>query len=92
MLQTARFLETPNGPIVVVDVPRQMLRDEVAATRLRHRLSRALGELPVLLRCKTESSVAFNSDPNLQRYAVDPMMDGQPVVRIDLEPSLREAA
>jgi hypothetical protein len=92
MLQTARFLETPNGPIVVVDLPRQMLKDEASATRLRRRLSRALGEMPVVLRCKTDGSVAFNSDLNLQRYAVDPMMDALPAVRIELEPSLREAA
>lgn len=89
---TVRFIETHNGPIVVVDTPPQLLMDEVAATRLRKRLSRTLGDIPVLLHCRIGSSISCNGDPNLQRYAVDPMIEAQPVVGIDLEPSLQNAA
>ncbi len=89
---TVRFIETPNGPIVISDTPPQLLMDEIAATRLRKRLCRNLGDIPVLLRCRIGSSISFNGDPNLQRYAVDPVIDVLPVVGIDLEPSPREAA
>ena len=92
LIQTVRFIHTPNGPIVVADTPPQLLMDEVSATRLRERLSRTLGEIPVLLRCKIGNSLTFSGDPNLQRYAVGSMIDALPAVRIDLEPSLQEAA
>lgn len=92
MLTTVRFIETPNGPIVVADTPPQLLIDDISATRLRKRLSRTLGEIPVLLRCRIGNSLSFNGDPNLQRHALDPMLDALPVVRIDLDPSLQEAA
>jgi hypothetical protein len=82
----------PQGPIVVADIPPQLLMDEPAATRLRWRLSRALGEIPVLLRCGIGNSLSFSGDPNLQRYAVGPMIDALPAVRINLGPPLREAA
>ena len=92
MQTTVRFIETPTGPIVVADIPPRLLMDEPTATRLRGRLSRTLGEIPVLLRCRIGSSVSFNGDPSLQRYAVGPMIDAQPAVRIGLDPSLQEAA
>jgi hypothetical protein len=92
MQTTLRFIETPNGPIAVADITPQLLIDEVAATRLRERLTRTLGEIPVLLRCRIGKSLSFSGDPNLQRYAVDPMIDVLPAVRIDLDPSLQEAA
>ena len=92
MMQTIRFIETPNGPIAVVETPRHLLADEISATRLRTRLSRTLGDIPVLLRCRTGSSFAFNGPPYLQRYAVDPMFDALPAVDICLRSSLEEAA
>jgi hypothetical protein len=91
-LQSVRFIETPNGPVVVADTEPQLMMDDVAARRLRTRLSRALGNAPVLLRCQIGSSVSFNGDPGLQRHAVDPMVDAMPSVGIELDPPLREVA
>lgn len=92
MMQTIRFIETPNGPTAVAEAPRDLLADVISATRLRMRLSRTLGDIPVLLRCKSGDSFIFNGPPYLQRYAVDPMFDALPAVGICLESSLEEAA
>lgn len=91
-MQTIRFIETPNGPIAVAEVPRELLADAIAATRLRMRLSRTLGDIPVLLRCKSGNSFTFDGPPHLQRYAVDPMLDALPAVGFCIEASREEAA
>ncbi len=92
MLTNVRFVETPNGPVVIADVGALVLLDEIGARRLRQRLSRGLGNARVLLRCPLNNSIAFSGDPNLRRYAVDPVVDSLPVVGIDLEPQWSEAA
>ena len=87
-MHSVRFLDTPNGPIVIADVSPQQLRDEISARLLRKSLSRTLGGAPVLLRCHAGNTFAFSGDPNLQRYAVDPMLEVLPTVEIYLEPGL----
>lgn len=92
MPQAVRFVDTPNGPIVVVDVEPLLLMDEVSARQHRRSLSRALGNISVLLRCRIGSSVLSNGDLDLQRYATDPYVDIFPLVMVDLEAPIQEAA
>jgi hypothetical protein len=92
MLQAVRFVETPNGHVVLADAEPQLMMREPAARTVRLRLSRALGNMPVLLRCQVGSSMSFNGDPGLQRFAVDPMNESIPVVWVELDPPLREVA
>jgi hypothetical protein len=91
-MQIARFVDAPSGLGVIADVDRRLLTDEIAARRLRNRLSQTLGGVPVLLRCRTGDSFAFDGDLGLRRYAADPMLDLLPAVGIDLEPPVDQAA
>ena len=92
MHQTARFVDTPNGPIVVVDVDPLLLFDEVAADRYRRKVSRTLGGCQTLLRCQVGSGFLINGEQNLRRFAVDPIVDTLPAVDIDFVPDTRKAA
>jgi len=92
MQQIVRFVDTPNGPLVVADAEPALLMNEVSARRLRRDLSRALGETPVLLRCQIGSSWSFAGDPSLCRYAVDPLLETLPRVSLDIEPPPQRAA
>ena len=85
-----RFIDTPDVPIVVVEVAPSVLEDEVGAKRLCKLLSRALGDLPVLLRSTGEQAVRFEGPSHLSRYALDPVVDAYPVVSIEV--SFWEAA
>jgi hypothetical protein len=88
----ARFMDTPTGTLVVVDMTPGLLTDEIASRRFRLTLSRALGDISVILRSRVGESLQFSCDPSLRRYAVDPMVDALPVVGVDLHPPLSEAA
>ena len=88
----ARFIDGPNGPIVVVDVEPQQLADDLAAARFRSDASRALGGAPVLLRCQLGETLAVSGEPHLYRYGVDPVVDVLPVVSLNLESVTAAAA
>jgi hypothetical protein len=92
MQQIVRFIDTPNGPIVVADAEPKVLGDEIYARKLRQSLCRALGNIPVLLRSQAGGSFSFNGDASLRRYAVDPTVDAMPAVGVDLDPPTRKAA
>jgi hypothetical protein len=85
-----RFIDTPEVPIVVVDVEPSVLADEVGAKRLCKLLGRTLGDLPVLLRSSCEQTVRLEGPSHLSRYALDPVIDAYPVVSIQV--SFWEAA
>jgi hypothetical protein len=88
----ARFISTPNGPVVIANVCPELLRDQASATRLARSLSRSLGELPVVLRDRHGKICAIDRDGVGRRYAFDPLLASLPTVGIILEPGLREAA
>jgi hypothetical protein len=92
MTLSLSFFETPNGPLAVVHVQPQQLADEITATRLRRSLSRSLGGLPVILRCRIASSVSFSADDHLRGYAVDPVIDCLPVMSLSHGLDLASAA
>jgi hypothetical protein len=87
-----RFIDSPNGPIVVQDVAREVLQDEVKSTRIRRLLSRSLGGAPVLLRCVDEVAMSFSGDPALHRYGLGASIDAMPLVGIDLDAPFPQAA
>lgn len=91
-MQIVRFVDAPGGLGVIADVDQRVLMDEIAARRLRNRLSQTFGGVAVLLRCRTVDSFAFDGDLGLQRYAADPMLDLLPAVGIDFEPPVDQAA
>jgi hypothetical protein len=88
----ARFISTPNGPVVIANVGSELLRDKAGAARLRRSLSHSLGELPVVLRDREGNIYAVDRDGVGRRYAFDPLLESLPSVGIVLEPGLREAA
>lgn len=79
-----RFIDTPEVPIVVVEVNASVLEDEVGAKRLCRSLGRTLGDLPVLLRSTDRQTVRFEGPSHLSRYALDPVVDAYPVLSIEL--------
>jgi hypothetical protein len=91
MYLAARFISTPNEPIVIANASPEVLRDSAGAARLRRSLSRALADLPVALRNRQDNVYAIDGDEAAMRYAFDPMLDTLPVVGIVLEPRLRMA-
>jgi hypothetical protein len=91
-MQRSCFVETPNTPILVVDIEPQLMMNELSATKLRKRLSGRLGGMPVLLRCQIGDSFWFNGERNLWRYAVDPIVDVLPSVAVNVDFLLDEAA
>jgi hypothetical protein len=87
-----RFVETPNTPILVVDIEPQLMMNELSMTKLGRRLSARLGGMPVVLRCQIGGSFWFSGERSLWRYAIDPVVDVLPPVAIDLDSLLGEAA
>jgi hypothetical protein len=91
--QLVRFVPSPNGPIVVADVRPGVIGDELAGRRLRIQLGRALGDVPVILRCRHNgASFSLDGERNLWSYAVHPTIDLLPAVGIDLNPPATHAA
>ena len=92
MLHRASFLETGDRPIVIIHVTHQQLLDEVACLRLRRNLRRALGGLEVILRCRSPHGIRFHADEHLRHHAMDPEIDTLPVVTLDLDGVVVQAA
>jgi hypothetical protein len=91
-MSDTRYVETPNATILIVDIEPQLMMDELSATKVRKRLSRTRGGMPVLLRCEIGGAFFFNGDRGLWRYGIDPVVDALPSVLIDLDSLLDEAA
>jgi hypothetical protein len=91
MYLEARFISTPNEPIVIANASPELLRDTAGAAQLRRSLSRSLGELPVVLRYRQGNIYAIDGDEIGRRYAFDPLLESLPVVGIVLEPRLPSA-
>jgi hypothetical protein len=92
MYLEARFISTPNEPIAIVNASPEVLRDTEGAAQLRRSLSRALGQLPVVLRYRQGNVYAIDGDEIGRRYAFDPLVESLPVVGIVLAPRLRKVA
>ncbi len=92
MYLEARFISTPNEPIVIANASPEVLRDSASSARLHRSLSRSLADLPVALRYRQGNVYAIDGDETAMRYAFDPLLDNLPVVGIVLEPRLRKAA
>jgi hypothetical protein len=92
MYLEARFIPTPNEPLVIASVRPELLRDSAASARLRRSLSRSLADLPVALRYRQGNAYAIDGDEPATRYAFDPLLDTLPVIGIVLEPPVRRAA
>jgi hypothetical protein len=92
MKQSIRFLETPNGTVVVADVDPLVVMDKPSAERLCKELAAKLGNLPVILRCMLGDSVTWHCDEYLRRYTLDPLLDYLPVVEIHIGGPLADAA
>jgi hypothetical protein len=82
----ARFIESPNGPVVVADAQPQVLMDQKLAVSLCNRLSTTLGGMPALLRCRLGDTFVLSGSEHLRHYGVDPILEALPLVRIDIEP------
>lgn len=91
-MQLVRFIETPNGPVLIAEAEQSVVLDDRSSRKLRTTLSVALGGIPVLLRCRIGTSVTLTGEPHLKRYAADPAVDLLPPVGIDLAPLLDRAA
>lgn len=72
------FLSTPNGPIVIVHVEPPQLVDERRAARERARISRLLGDLPVIMRCSLGGHSLLSGDEHLHHYAISAEADTLP--------------
>lgn len=92
MYLEARFLPTPNEPLVIANASPEVLRDRVSSSQLRRTLSRTLAGLPVALRYRQENVYAIDGDQAAVRYAFDPALEALPAVGIVLEPRLHKAA
>lgn len=85
-----RFIESPNGPVVIADAQPQVLLDEKLATRVRKHLSTTLGGMPALLRCRLGDTFVLSGGKHLHRYGVDPILEALPLVRISIESDATE--
>jgi hypothetical protein len=85
------FLETCDAPVGILHVhPRDLLNTAEAARTLA-RVRCLLGGMEVVQRARVGEQVFFGGDQRLYRYAVDPLVDTLPIVRLESWPALEAA-
>jgi hypothetical protein len=85
------FPSTPNGPFAIVHAEPGQMVDSAAAGRLRRDVSRLLGEIPIVVRCRRAGGIVLEGPEHLHRYAGSEA-DFLPVVLVDPVPGLRRVA
>jgi hypothetical protein len=78
------FLETCDGPVAIVHARPHDLADADEADRACRRLSRALGDLPVVARCAEGNALLFGGPMHLRRHAADPTVDALPIIEVTI--------
>jgi hypothetical protein len=85
---TLSFLPTPNVPIVVIHAESQQMADDVHAAHERAVLSRPLGGLQVVMRCRPGDHVSVSGDEHLRVHAISREVDTLPRLTIVPAPTL----
>ena len=85
------FVETCDAPVGILHVYPRDLLNTASAARTRAHVRSLLGGLDVVQRARVGEQVFFDGDQRLYRYAVDPMVDALPILRLESWPALQAA-